>query len=91
MPAAVAQARTVVERLPLPPNVVSQIGRYHFADLRQLPANLPARELVLDHFARSGYVLQQWQRDGRRLLIVRSISSLPIDDTTSGDEDVGGP
>jgi 4-amino-4-deoxy-L-arabinose transferase-like glycosyltransferase len=91
MPAAVAQAQTVVERLPLPPNIVSQIGRYHFADLRRLPANLPARELVLDQFARSGYILQQWQRDGRRLLLVRSISSLPIDDIASGEEELGGP
>jgi len=91
MPPAVAQAQILVDRLPLPPNEVSQIGRYHFADLRRLPANLPARDLVLDRFAQSGYIIQQWQHDGRRLLLVRSISSLPPDNTVSDQEDVGGP
>src|SRR5439155_12478918 len=86
MSPAEAQAQIVVERPPLPPNEISQIGPYHFADLRKLPANLPARELVLDRFARSGFVIQQLWRDNRRILVVRGVSDLPPSDDTVQDD-----
>lgn len=85
MPPAESQAQIVVERPELPPNEVVQIGRYHFDDLRRLPADLPAREVVLDRFARSGYIAQDWRRDGRRILLVRGISSLPPADAAQDD------
>jgi len=86
MSPAEAQAQIVVERPPLPPNEISQIGPYHFADLRKLPANLPARELVLDRFARSGFVIQQLRRDNRRILVVRGVSDLPPSDDAVQDD-----
>ncbi len=81
MPPAESQALIKVRRVPLEPNFVTSIGRYHFDDLSSWPTDLPAVAALPDRFGESGYMLQEWQHDGRSLLILRGMHAVPVQDT----------
>ena len=71
MPPAEAQAQIVVSRRPGHLNDILSIGRYHFVSMESIPRDLPALEAIPDRFGGAAFVLQSWQKDGRRILIVR--------------------
>ncbi len=73
LPPAEDQAQIVARRAINRFTLIRQIGRYHFnpPELNEVPRNLPALTLVLDQVGESGFVLQAWQSEQRRVLIVR--------------------
>lgn len=51
---------------------VEAVGRYQFRPLGKLSFDLPTSDAVLDRFGRPAYLIQRWQDDaGRPVLIVR--------------------
>jgi 4-amino-4-deoxy-L-arabinose transferase-like glycosyltransferase len=77
MPPAESQARLVVERNPPQINNVTSIGHYRFVDFapRGIPLDLPVLEALPTSGGGPGYLLQEWQLDNRRLLLVRSMTT----------------
>lgn len=71
LPPATAQTQISVERRPGQPNVVARIGKYRFLALTAIPRDLPLLEALPDQYGQPGFVVQRWERDGKRLLIVR--------------------
>jgi hypothetical protein len=82
MPPAMSQALMEVERRPPEPHFVTRIGKYRFADLETaaVPVDLPVRTLILEQVGGNGYLLQEWQRDQQRILVVRGTGDLPDDE-----------
>jgi len=85
MPPAEAQARIEVERQPPHVNNVTRIGRYAFGDFRALrvPQRLPVVEAIPTRYGGPGYLLQEWKRNGRRVLVVRSMTTQPLSDSAT--------
>jgi len=77
MPPAESQALLVVERNPPHINNVTSIGKYRFVDFdpRGIPLDLPVLEALPTPGGGPGYLLQEWQTDNRRILIVRSMTT----------------
>jgi hypothetical protein len=77
LPPAEAQTQLTVERQPPLINSVTRLGRYVFADFVKLdiPTNLQVLEAVPTRAGRPGYLLQEWRQGGRRLLIVRGMTT----------------
>jgi 4-amino-4-deoxy-L-arabinose transferase-like glycosyltransferase len=77
MPPAESQARLVVERNPPQINNVTSIGQYHFVDFapRAIPLDLPVLEALPTSGGGPGYLLQEWQYNNRRILLVRSMTT----------------
>ena len=75
LPPDQAQDEIVVIRQPGHLNRVTSIGPYHFASLAALPADLPTLEAVPDRFGGPAFVVQAWQQAGKRVLIVRRMST----------------
>ena len=71
MPPAEAQAQIVVSRRPGHLNDILGIGRYRFVGMDGIPRDLPAIEAIPDRFGGAAFVLQAWQKDGKRILVVR--------------------
>ena len=73
LPPTEAQAQIVARHAVNRFTLIRQIGRYQFdpPGIRDVPRNLPALTLVLDQVRESGFVLQAWQYELRRILIVR--------------------
>jgi hypothetical protein len=51
--------------------VVARIGKYRFLALTAIPRDLPLLEALPNQYGQPGFVVQRWERDGKRLLIVR--------------------
>lgn len=66
-----AQRQIVVERRTGRFNAVPSVGRYRFVNSAAIPYQLPALAAVPHRFGDSGYVLQRWEDQGRRILLVR--------------------
>ena len=66
-----AQAQIRVTREPGHFNAVTSIGKYQFVRVDQIPKQLPMLEAVPDRYGGAAFLLQQWQHDGKRILIVR--------------------
>ena len=83
---AETQTELLVERRPPAINKVTQIGRYHFADFPPLrvPAALPVLDALPTRDGGPGYLIQEWKRAGRRILIVRGMTTQIQD---AGDDD----
>jgi hypothetical protein len=77
MPPAESQARLVVERNPPQINNVTSIGQYHFVDFapRAIPLDLPVLEALPTSGGGPGYLLQEWQHNNHRILLVRSMTT----------------
>ena len=75
LPPAEAQAQIVVERHPPEINSVVQLGKYHFVDFveQQVPAQLPTLEALPTRLGAPGYLLQEWQHNGQRVLVMRGM------------------
>jgi hypothetical protein len=71
MPPEQAQAQIKVIHGVTTFNTVTSIGRYHFANLAAIPNDIPVVETVLTSIGGPGFVLQEWQQDRRRVLLVR--------------------
>jgi hypothetical protein len=71
MPPAEAQARIAVTRRPGHLNDITSVGSFKFVSMADVPRELPAIEAVPDHFGGPAFVLQVWERDGKRILILR--------------------
>lgn len=82
MPPAESQALTRVLRRPGEPHFVEQIGRYHFGDLSAWPIDLPTVESIPDRFGVAGYIMQEREVDGKRLLVLRGMESAPLERDT---------
>ncbi len=83
---AETQAELIIQRNPPAINKVIQIGRYHFADFPALhvPAQLPVLEALPTRDGDPGYLIQVWKHSGRRILIVRGMST-QIQDSSDDD------
>lgn len=77
LPPAESQALIEVERRPPEINRVLRMGRYRFTDFapQGVPWNLPAAEALPTRNGGPGYLLQEWQHDSRRILLVRSMTT----------------
>lgn len=77
LPPAESQALIEVERRPPEINRVLRMGRYRFTDFapQGVPWNLPAAEALPTRNGGPGYLLQEWQHEGRRILLVRSMTT----------------
>jgi 4-amino-4-deoxy-L-arabinose transferase-like glycosyltransferase len=77
MPPAESQAQLVIERNPPQINNVTRIGQYHFVDFdpRGIPLDLPVLEALPTSSGGPGYLLQEWHTSGRRILLVRSMTT----------------
>jgi 4-amino-4-deoxy-L-arabinose transferase-like glycosyltransferase len=77
LPPAQAQAQIVVERQPPAINSITRLGQYAFADLKgtSVPQNLPVVEAVPTRDGGPGYLIQEWQHDDRRVLVVRGMTT----------------
>ncbi|HNP84812.1 MAG TPA: glycosyltransferase family 39 protein [Kouleothrix sp.] len=75
LPPAEAQAQIVVERHPPEINSVVQLGKYHFVDFveQQVPAQLPTLEALPTRLGAPGYLIQEWQHNGQRVLVMRGM------------------
>jgi hypothetical protein len=71
LPPAEAQARIVVDRPRTTFNTVTQLGIYRFTSLAGVPADLPVLEAIPTSLGEPGYLLQVWQQDARRILVLR--------------------
>jgi len=71
MPPAQAQRAIAVTRRSGHFNDITAIGPYRFVDMAAVPERLPTLEAIPDRFGGPAFVLQQWQQDGRRILILR--------------------
>jgi 4-amino-4-deoxy-L-arabinose transferase-like glycosyltransferase len=77
MPPAESQALLAVDRNPPQINNVTSIGQYRFVDFkpRAIPLDLPVLEALPTSAGGPGYLLQEWQLDDRRILLVRSMTT----------------
>jgi hypothetical protein len=71
MPPAQSQALIQVTRAPGYFNDITSIGRYRFVSMAEIPKRLPVLEAIPDRFGGPAFVIQQWQHDGKNVLIVR--------------------
>jgi|SRR6266545_2200536 len=71
MPPSQAQAQIQLTREPGHFNAVTSIGKYSFVRVDQIPKQLPMLEAIPDSYGGAAFLLQQWQHDGKRILIVR--------------------
>jgi len=71
MPPSQAQAQIQVTREPGHFNAVTSLGKYKFVRVDQIPKQLPVLEAIPDRYGGAAFLLQQWQHDGKRILIVR--------------------
>ena len=72
-----AQSSLTILRQPPAINSVTQLGRYHFGDFKALgiPLNLPVVEALPTQDGGPGYLIQEWRRDDRTVLIVRGMTT----------------
>ncbi len=66
-----AQAQIQLTREPGHFNAITSIGNYYFVRVDQIPKQLPMLEAIPDRYGGAAFILQQWQHDGKRILIVR--------------------
>jgi hypothetical protein len=66
-----AQAQIRLTREPGHFNAVTGIGKYSFVRVDQIPKQLPMLEAITDRYGGAAFLLQPWQQDGKRILIVR--------------------
>jgi hypothetical protein len=71
MPPAQAQSQIQLTREPGHFNAVTRIGKYIFVRVNAIPKQLPMLEAITDRYGGAAFLLQQWQHDGKRILIVR--------------------
>jgi 4-amino-4-deoxy-L-arabinose transferase-like glycosyltransferase len=71
MPPAEAQALIDVSHGRTTFNTIHSIGKYRFTNLSGPPADLPVIEAMPTSLGRPGYVLQEYQNEGERILLVR--------------------
>jgi hypothetical protein len=71
MPPSQAQAEIQLTREPGHFNAVTSIGTYYFVRVDNIPKQLPMLEAIPDRYGGAAFLLQQWQHDGKRILIVR--------------------
>jgi hypothetical protein len=71
MPPAQAQAEIRLTRESGHFNAVTSIGKYSFVRVDQIPKQLPMLEAIPDRYGGAAFLLQQWQHDGKRILLVR--------------------
>jgi hypothetical protein len=71
MPPSQAQAEIRLTREPGHFNAITSIGKYYFVRVDQIPKQLPMLEAITDRYGGAAFLLQQWQHDGKRILIVR--------------------
>jgi 4-amino-4-deoxy-L-arabinose transferase-like glycosyltransferase len=60
-----------VTRVPGYFNDVTSIGRYRFVSAADLPRDLPALEAIPDRYGEAAFLIQAWQQQSKRILIVR--------------------
>ncbi len=73
MPADVAQQQIEVERRPGRFNAITRVGAYRFVDTHTLPVHLPTLAAVPGGSGSSGFVIQEWEEAGKRILVVRGM------------------
>ncbi len=66
-----AQSQIRVTREPGHFNAITSIGKYYFVRVDDIPKQLPMLEAITDRYGGAAFLLQQWQHDGKRILIVR--------------------
>jgi 4-amino-4-deoxy-L-arabinose transferase-like glycosyltransferase len=71
MPPSQAQRQIQLTREPGHFNAVTSIGKYIFVRVDAIPKQLPMLEAITDRYGGAAFLLQQWQHDGKRILIVR--------------------
>jgi hypothetical protein len=71
MPPAQAQAEIRLTRERGHFNAVTSIGKYSFVRVDQIPKELPMLDALPDRYGGAAFLLQQWQHDGKRILIIR--------------------
>lgn len=71
MPPAEAQALIEVEHGGTTFNTVHAIGPYRFMNLAKLPYDLPVVAAMPTSLGRPGFILQEWQAEQQRVLLVR--------------------
>jgi hypothetical protein len=71
MPPAQAQAQIQVIREPGDFNKVTGIGKYRFLRVTDIPAQPPILEAIPDRYGGPAFLLQAWQQNGKKILIVR--------------------
>jgi hypothetical protein len=71
MPPSQAQSQTQVTRQPGHFNAITSIGKYYFVRVEDIPKQLPMLDAITDRYGGAAFLLQPWQHDGKRILIVR--------------------
>jgi len=66
-----AQAELRLTREPGHFNAITSIGKYYFVSVDAIPKQLPMLEAITDRYGGAAFLLQQWQHDGKRILIIR--------------------
>jgi hypothetical protein len=66
-----AQAEIRLTREPGNFNAITSIGKYYFVRVEDIPKQLPMLEAITDRYGGAAFLLQPWQHDGKRILIVR--------------------
>jgi hypothetical protein len=75
LPPAEVQAQMIARHALNRFTLIRQVGRYQFdpPEMKDVPHNLPALTLILDQLSHPRYILQAWQSNDRRILILRSV------------------
>ncbi len=73
MPPAEAQRLIQVDRRPGRFNAITRVGPYLFVDTHDLPVNLPTLAAVPGTTGCQGFVIQEWEEAGKRILVVRGM------------------
>jgi hypothetical protein len=71
MPPAESQALIEVRREPGHLNDILSVGRYRFVEVDTIPRDLPVVDAIPDTFGGPAFVLQRWEQDGKRILVLR--------------------
>jgi 4-amino-4-deoxy-L-arabinose transferase-like glycosyltransferase len=71
MAPAQAQSQIQVTREPGHFNAITSIGKYMFVRVDDIPKQLPMLEAIPDRYGGAAFLLQLWQHNGKRILIVR--------------------
>ncbi len=71
MSAEQVQAQIQVIRSPGDFNKITHIGKYRFVRVNTIPVQLPILEAIPDQYGGPAFLLQAWQQDGKKILIVR--------------------
>ncbi|MEO7909926.1 MAG: hypothetical protein ABIV47_09770 [Roseiflexaceae bacterium] len=71
MPPSQAQAELRLTREPGHFNAITSIGKYYFIRVEDIPKQLPMLEAIPDRYGGAAFLLQEWQHDGKLILIVR--------------------